>query len=188
MDLTWANAEVAAVSALDQWSNTVVVAHESAVCTRVLAEAAGADYLHFACHGKGHLNDAAQASLLLADGELTVEHLSKQLAHDGRLVVASACESGRYGIWSTTNEYVGLPSAFIGAGFACVVASLWKVSDLATCLLVTRFYELLWSFEENGLIPPGIPSAALQSAQYDSRTSLHSQSSAHPLSSGDSTT
>lgn len=46
MDLTWANAEVAAVSALDQWSNAVVVAHESAVCTRVLAEAVGADYLH----------------------------------------------------------------------------------------------------------------------------------------------
>jgi len=37
---------------------------------------------------------------------------------------------------------VGLPAAFLELGAGGVIGSLWQVSDLATALLMARFYEL----------------------------------------------
>ena len=39
------------------------------------------------------------------------------------------------------NEYAGLTQAFQVAGVRCVVASLWKVDDPVTAVLMARFYE-----------------------------------------------
>src|SRR5262249_16292753 len=46
------------------------------------------------------------------------------------------------------DEYVGLPSGFLFAGATCVVASLWSVPDLATAVLMGRFYA---NWRERGL-------------------------------------
>ena len=37
---------------------------------------------------------------------------------------------------------MGLPAAFLELGAGGVIGSLWEVSDLATALLMARFYEL----------------------------------------------
>ena len=98
-----------------------------------------------------------QSALSLADEHLTVRDLLGLRSQHARLAVLSACESGIVGT-ELPNEIVALPAAFLQAGFAGVVASLWAADDLATAMLMTRFYEL-W---RGGGNPPAV---ALQKAQ-----------------------
>jgi len=59
-----------------------------------------------------------------------------------QLVTLSACETGlvEFGR-GLADEYIGLPGILLQAGARAVVASLWAVDDLATALLMGRFYE-----------------------------------------------
>ncbi len=79
-----------------------------------------------------------------------------------RLVVASACQSGHYDTALSPDEFLGLPGGFLQAGAACVVASLWKVDDVATAVLMMRFYELL---DPGPNSAPQDPAAALRVAR-----------------------
>jgi CHAT domain-containing protein len=74
-----------------------------------------------------------------------------------RLVTLSACESGRADIRSP-DEFLGLPAAFLRAGAAEVIGTLWRVDDVATMLLVGKLYEGMLQRCER-------PAKALQSAQ-----------------------
>jgi CHAT domain-containing protein len=68
------------------------------------------------------------------------------------LVVLSACDTQR-GIKSG-DSVMTLPWGFFYAGAPTVVASLWKVDDTATALLMTRFYEnLLGQYDESRPAP-----------------------------------
>jgi CHAT domain-containing protein len=58
------------------------------------------------------------------------------------LVVLSACETG-LGKEVKGEGLVSLTRAFMYAGTPSVVASLWKVADLSTAELMTRFYRHL---------------------------------------------
>jgi CHAT domain-containing protein len=40
-----------------------------------------------------------------------------------------------------SDEYIGLPSAFISSGAKAVVGSLWKVKDLAALVFSVGFYQ-----------------------------------------------
>lgn len=76
------------------------------------------------------------------DGLLTAEDVSGLDLLATELVVLSACDTGlgeiRFG-----EGLLGLSRAFVLAGAATVVMSLWKVSDLATAILMERLYENL---------------------------------------------
>jgi len=61
---------------------------------------------------------------------------------DADLVTLSACETG-LGKVASGDDVVGLTRGFLYAGSRSVVASLWKVDDLATSYLMTEFYESL---------------------------------------------
>jgi CHAT domain-containing protein len=64
-----------------------------------------------------------------------------------RLVVLSACDTGRGA--TVGDSAMALPWGFFFAGARTVVASLWRVDDEATALLMARFYEnLLGTFEK----------------------------------------
>lgn len=75
------------------------------------------------------------------------------------LVVLSACSTGR-GSLVRGEGIIGLTRGFMDAGSPRVIASLWKVDDLATQQLMERFYKLLF---KQGL-PPG---TALRQAQLE---------------------
>jgi CHAT domain-containing protein len=51
------------------------------------------------------------------------------------------------------HESLGFPAAFLGAGAAGVIASLWAVDDLSTSLLMEKVYEFMLSRDR--LRPPG---------------------------------
>jgi CHAT domain-containing protein len=68
-----------------------------------------------------------------------------------------------YDISSNPDEFVGLRSTFMQLGAAGVLATLWQVDDLATSLLLAKFYDLHLG---SGLAPP----TALRQAQQWLRT------------------
>ena len=96
---------------------------------------------HLACHGSAQPTSIMDSQLAFADRQITLRELQSDLPPGPRrLAVLSACESNLIG-QDLPNEVVGLPSALIRIGFAGVIASAWKVDDLATAYLMTMFYQ-----------------------------------------------
>jgi tetratricopeptide (TPR) repeat protein len=121
--------------------------------------------VHFACHGLIHQESPRLSCLALTadeqnDGLLTaLEILRLRVPAD--LVVLSACDTGRGKVYRTEGV-VGLTRAFLYAGAARVIVSLWKVDDEATRALMVKFYEL-WNPKDGS---QGLPTAtALKRAQ-----------------------
>ncbi|MFH1919801.1 MAG: CHAT domain-containing tetratricopeptide repeat protein, partial [Planctomycetota bacterium] len=79
----------------------------------------------------------------LDNGILTAEEVAALDLEHVELAVLSACETG-LGPVAGGEGVLGLQRAFQVSGTRTVVASLWKVSDEATRLLMERFYENLW--------------------------------------------
>jgi hypothetical protein len=118
---------------------------------------------HLACHGSARPLAILDSRLVFADRAVTLRELREALpAGRRRLAVLSACESNLTDA-SLPNEVVGLPSALLQVGFAGVMASSWKVDDLATAYLMTAFYQQ-WCGEGQA------PAVALNLAQRWLRT------------------
>jgi CHAT domain-containing protein len=81
------------------------------------------------------------SSLKLHDGWLTAADVM-QLDLAGTLVTLSACESGRSEMFAG-DEPMGLMRAFLGAGAATLVVSMWLVHDEAAARLMEKYYEWL---------------------------------------------
>ena len=102
--------------------------------------------LLFSCHGEFDEHNPMLSALLLApdqqhDGRLEAHELFG-LEMNSYLVAMSACETG-LGTLLSGDEVVGLTRAFTYAGAASLMASMWKVDDLATAVLVKRFFHHL---------------------------------------------
>jgi CHAT domain-containing protein len=97
--------------------------------------------LHLACHGLFRRDNPFFSALRLHDGWLTAgDALELNLA--GAFVTLSACESGRSEVIGG-DELLGLPHAFLGAGAAGLLVSLWLVEDKTTASLMNHFYSEL---------------------------------------------
>ncbi len=110
------------------------------------------DIIHLATHGKLAPGDSALDSRIILtkdnenDGELKVREIF-DLKINAYLVTLSACETGQLRGFSEKavfgDELTGLSRAFIYAGAPSVIASLWKVSDVSTALLMMQLYKNL---------------------------------------------
>lgn len=90
-------------------------------------------------------------------GTLTAEEIVGIDLSRARLVVLSACDTGR-GAEVTGQGVLGLQAAVGAAGARALLMSLWPVDDGATAALMTAFYRGLWA-ERLG------PAEALRHAQ-----------------------
>ena len=137
------------------------VAHVGADATvaTLLARAPGADVIHLACHALFRGDNPMFSALHLVDAPLTVERIEGLSLRPGT-VVLSACETGLAGD-DLGDEAFGLVRAFLVAGAARVLASLWPVDDAVTASFMAAFYRSL----QQG----GTPSAALRAAQRTTR-------------------
>jgi CHAT domain-containing protein len=135
-----------------------ILRHEQATRRRLLEEIPQAQIVHFSCHGATNWKEPLESGMLLACDEwVTVRDILASPLRGARLAALSACETGVIGV-QLPDEVVALPSAFVRAGFAGVLASLWVVSDKSTAMLMQRFYT---SWRIKGMTPI----LALQEAQ-----------------------
>jgi CHAT domain-containing protein len=130
---------------------------EQASTAAVLDALPRAAVLHLACHAQADGENPWNSGILMAhDDALRLRDLQSLRLH-ARLAVLSACETAQTG-YRLLDEAIGMPGALLEAGVGAVIASLWRVSDEATMLLMTDFYER-WRAD------PLRPAAALRGAQ-----------------------
>ena len=117
------------------------------------------EYVHLATHGTADgvlLSGGSKQEGMLTMGE--VQQLQLQRA---RLVVLSECDSFKGRL--SADGVVGISRAFVTAGAATMVASLWRVFDEATRVLMGHFYATLLG-EASEAAASGDSAVALQCA------------------------
>ncbi|HEY9614298.1 CHAT domain-containing protein, partial [Allocoleopsis sp.] len=102
-------------------------------------------FLHIATHSKFVPGRANQSFLLLGTGEkLAIPEIETWLnLRNVNLAVLSACETALGGKGLDGREIAGVGYYFLKGGAKTVMASLWKVDDYSTRLLMEQFYENL---------------------------------------------
>ena len=115
---------------------------KDATLENLLRYADGAQLIHLATHARLDRIHPERSWLLLAgDRHLTSKEIMALPLTHARLICLSACETG---IGPGGDEFATIARAFAYAGAPSVVATLWKVNDTASRLLVEAFYtELL---------------------------------------------
>lgn len=133
--------------------------------TAMSAELSKYRIIHFATHGVMDLEHPELSGMVLSmvdekgqsiDGYLRLNEIYN-LNLPAELVVLSACQTG-VGKQVKGEGLIALTRGFMYAGARSVVASLWKVDDLATSALMAEFYRQMFT---NHLKP----AAALHAAQ-----------------------
>ncbi|HTU88670.1 MAG TPA: tetratricopeptide repeat protein [Gemmataceae bacterium] len=146
-------------------------------------------YVHLATHGeidnvfplrsavilsRDRLPDDQQRTELLLsgqpipDGRLSAEDALRRWNLHADLVTLSACQTA-LGKYERGEGFVGFAQALILCGTRSVCLSLWKVDDVATALLMERFYQNLLG-KRDGLKAPMAKAAALAEAKTWLRT------------------
>jgi tetratricopeptide (TPR) repeat protein len=114
---------------------------EEATHANLATQAGAAKVIHLATHGEFRPDAPLFSALYLADGPLTTTDVFN-LRLDASLVTLSACQSGASAVGGG-DELVGLSRAFLYAGAASLLMSLWRVEDQATARLMDCFYQAL---------------------------------------------
>jgi CHAT domain-containing protein/tetratricopeptide (TPR) repeat protein len=159
MALPGAEREVARIVAL--FTGATVFTQAAATKAQFRSSVHSAGILHVAAHAEVDLVDPLQSRILLAPegddaGFLEARDIYGLDMNKVALVTLSACESG-LGRIARGDEVLGFTRAFLSAGAASLLVSLWPVEDDSTELLMTTMY---------GELARGTPAAqAMQRAQ-----------------------
>jgi CHAT domain-containing protein/tetratricopeptide (TPR) repeat protein len=123
------------------------------------------DIFHFSGHAFFSVLEPFHSGLLCNSKEkkfdiLTLKTIFQRThAIRSKLIILSACETGQVQADDVLNDYLGLPGGFIVAGANAVIATLWRVEDLSTCLLLEKFFDL---WDHSGQSTPQALTAAQQ--------------------------
>jgi CHAT domain-containing protein len=105
--------------------------------------------LHLAAHGDFRPDNPLFSGLTLSEGWLTTLDIFN-LRLNASLVTLSACQTGR-NVVAGGDELLGLMRAFLCAGAASLVLSLWAVEDRSTAIFMMEFYRQLAAGEAKGV-------------------------------------
>ena len=147
-DNSLAYSEVEAEQISHLFKESYILKEQEADPLTVLSSIERHHYIHFSCHGSFGEDQTLQLGLKLAPTQNHTGFLSlNQIISEaklpmGSMAILSCCDSIRT-ILQETDEFVGLPSAFLIAGASNVVGSLWSVDDLSTTFLMIQFYRNL---------------------------------------------
>ena len=115
-------------------------------------------FLHFSCHGAFDPHDPDASFLAIAANErLTAPLIRQEWQLTCEVATLSACESGLSRV-RRGDELDGLVRAFFLAGAQALLATLWRVDERVTLLLMQHFYQQV--------LAGGAPATALQAAQH----------------------
>ncbi|HEU0251914.1 MAG TPA: CHAT domain-containing protein, partial [Pyrinomonadaceae bacterium] len=164
--LTYASEEADAISAVAPWGTTLVAkGFEATRETAMSSDIGQYQILHLATHGFLNSDHPELSGIVLSTVDSNGNETNGVMPlHDiysldlsAELTVLSACQTA-LGKDIRGEGLVGLTHSFMSAGSNSVVASLWKVDDRATAILMADFYE---SMLQQGMSP----AAALRSAK-----------------------
>jgi len=116
---------------------------------------------HFACLSLLNLASPLKSGVSLKDDFLTLDEIFNLDFRQYFLVSLSACEIEKCEL-TNDGDFVGFSAALLYAGTSSVVSSLWKVNDVSTLLLMSKFYENLARFPK---LQTGDVANALNDAQ-----------------------
>jgi CHAT domain-containing protein/tetratricopeptide (TPR) repeat protein len=136
--LPHASQEAAAVAAL---LDGQLLLEDKATLAEIERVAPECRSFHLAAHGDFRPDNPLFSGLRLADGWLTTLDIFN-LRLKASLVTLSACQTGR-NVVGGGDELLGLMRAFLCAGAASLVLSLWAVEDQSTAQLMETFYQKL---------------------------------------------
>lgn len=164
--LIYSAEEADAISAMAPGGSTMMAKGFEASRETAMSQRVGEyQVVHFATHGFLNADYPELSAIVLTSmdqnggqqpGVMPLNDIYS-LDLSAELVVLSACQTA-LGKDIKGEGLIGLPHAFMSAGSKSVVASLWKVDDRATALLMSYFYE--------GMLKQGLPaSAALRAAK-----------------------
>lgn len=167
-DLPFADVETAAAGKAWRGERLPPLCGAAAEPTAVMRLFYGSDVLHFAGHGAFDSDDPLESHLLCAPGTAGDVITLRMLLETGsvvrtRVVILSACETGRVVAEDALNDQLGLPGGLLVAGANAVLATFWPVSDLAAGLVLSQTFSI-WERE------PVTLDAALARAQTWLRT------------------
>ncbi|HEX4789087.1 MAG TPA: CHAT domain-containing protein [Actinospica sp.] len=116
--------------------------HGADASARTVAETwDGASLAHLAAHGRFRTDNPLFSNLELADGPLTVYDL-ESLGRAPRVLILSACDSALSGI-RPGDELMGVASALLALGSKSLIASVAKVADEDSRVLMTELHRRL---------------------------------------------
>jgi len=115
---------------------------EEATVARLIQLAPSSPVIHLATHGQSRLDAPNFSYVRLADGQLNAIDASSLDLQHCKLVTLSGCETG-LALSGGGDEQLGLARAFLAAGAASLVISLWSVEDTSTNELMQHFYQHL---------------------------------------------
>ncbi len=122
---------------------------DEATIARLIEESPASSIIHLATHGKSRLDAPNFSYVRLADGQLNaIDAFSMDLSAC-ELVTLSGCETG-LAMSGGGDEQLGLGRAFLAAGAASLVMSLWAVEDNATHELMQLLYHHLLQGDSKG--------------------------------------
>ncbi|MBD1830363.1 CHAT domain-containing protein [Microcoleus vaginatus GB1-A2] len=101
---------------------------------------------HFACLSLLNLALPLKSAVFLRNEFLSLEEIFDLDFRQYFLVTLSGCEIAAGGVSGAGGDFVGLSAGLLYAGTSSVVSSLWKVNDVSTLLLTSKFYENLGRF------------------------------------------
>ena len=123
---------------------------EEATKQAVIERISSVSLIHFAAHGSAERGEIALSPIPTSNRRnaippreaymLTMADVSRVKVR-AKLVVLSCCHSGSGEI--RAEGVIGIARAFLGSGARSVLVALWAISDSATELLMSRFYEHL---------------------------------------------
>lgn len=158
--LTHASTEAEAISGIAPWGTTMVARGFDASRETALSSGIGQyQIVHFATHGFLDSEHPELSGIVLTmvdrngvgTNGLMPLHDIYNLELSSELIVLSACQTA-LGKQIRGEGIVGLAHGFMAAGSKSVVASLWKVDDRATAVLMADFYQ--------AMLDQGMPPAA----------------------------
>jgi CHAT domain-containing protein len=164
--LTYASEEADAISAVSPWGTTLVAKGFDASRETAMSKEIGQyQIVHFATHGFLDSQHPELSGMVLSTVDRNGKPTNGLMALpdiynmdlSAEVTVLSACQTA-LGKDIQGEGLVGLTHSFMSAGSNTVVASLWKVDDKATAVLMADFYE---SMLQKGLPP----STALRAAK-----------------------
>lgn len=145
--LPYSEKEVQAIATLFGQNDALVDIGDKATKLEFRKQAPSRSIIHLATHGLIDEERPMDSALVLApapndptdDGLFTVQDILQVPPLHAKLIVLSACQTGRGKV--TGDGVVGLSRAFIIAGTPSVVVSQWNVDDVMTEYEMKQLYE-----------------------------------------------